>query len=302
MAKVSICIPNFNKAKYLPLAIKSALDQSFEEIEVIVIDNCSTDNSWEIIESFSDVRLKKIRNAENVGMVGNFKLALAHTTTEYCTFLSSDDVLFSNAIQNLYSLLTKDNDAGFVFGNVAYSGNRNGRTHYNFKEKFNRGEFAKVSLSKTKNFVFLTGTLFRKEVEFQFPDLLFFDWFNWLDIAMTRKVLFLNQLVGTHHYYDENETIKQAGNLLVEYKQLDSVLAALTNRHAEFGLQIKTSRNELARKYWKQFLQRQHNNKARFKYVYASYVKGIGSVSMSMKEKILYWFDFNYIRLREKFR
>lgn len=297
MTKVSICIPNYNKAKYVGNAIQSALNQTFEDLEVIVIDNCSTDNSWEIINSFSDSRLMKIRNTENVGMVGNFELALSRATGEYRTFLSSDDMLFPDAIQKLFSMLSKESGVAYVFGNIEYSGNRIGNTNYNFKDQFSKEEFFRMSLLNAKNFVFLTGTLFRKEVKFQFPDLLFFDWFNWLSLAMDNKVLFLNDLVGTHHYYAENETRIQAGQLLVEYKQLDMVLIELGSQRSNHDSLITTSRKRLARKYWRLFIQQEDNINTSFNTLYSDYKKNVFGINV--KDKLLYLFDFRYAHLRK---
>ena len=70
---VSICIPNYNSEKYIKGCIESALNQTYSNIEVIVLDNMSTDDSWKIISEISNDSYKKFQNKKNIGMVNNFK-------------------------------------------------------------------------------------------------------------------------------------------------------------------------------------------------------------------------------------
>lgn len=90
---VSICIPTFNRAGFLENAITSALQQTYGNIEVIVIDNASTDNTQEIITRFSDPRLKYFKNSENLGLFGNFNRCIEQAQGEYIHILHSDDTI-----------------------------------------------------------------------------------------------------------------------------------------------------------------------------------------------------------------
>jgi glycosyltransferase involved in cell wall biosynthesis len=68
MPKVTVITPNFNHARYLSRRIDSILSQTFQDIELIILDDASTDNSREVIESYAkDPRVKTIFNAENSG-------------------------------------------------------------------------------------------------------------------------------------------------------------------------------------------------------------------------------------------
>jgi len=62
---VSIIIPTYNRAKYIKKAIHSCLNQSYKNIEVLVIDDCSPDNTKEVIESIKDDRIKYFKNEKN---------------------------------------------------------------------------------------------------------------------------------------------------------------------------------------------------------------------------------------------
>lgn len=90
---VSICIPNFNNGEFLGKAIESALKQTIQDIEVIVADNQSTDDSMQIAASFSDTRLRVYQNDVNIGMYENFQWAAEQATGTYLKFLAADDWL-----------------------------------------------------------------------------------------------------------------------------------------------------------------------------------------------------------------
>jgi glycosyltransferase involved in cell wall biosynthesis len=106
--KVSIIIPIYNAEKYLNECIESALNQTYEEIEVIAINDGSTDNSLKILEKYAD----KIRifSKQNGGTASAFNLGIKNMTGEWFKWLSADDVLYPNAVEELISEAKKLND------------------------------------------------------------------------------------------------------------------------------------------------------------------------------------------------
>ncbi|HUL01093.1 MAG TPA: glycosyltransferase [Nitrospirota bacterium] len=115
--KVSICMPNYNFAQYLPEAIESVLKQSYTNYEFIIIDNCSTDNSADIIKRYaeSDSRIQFGVNEHNVGLVNNLNLCLKKAQGEYIKFLFSDDMLASDkAVERMVSVLDSDHEIALV--------------------------------------------------------------------------------------------------------------------------------------------------------------------------------------------
>ena len=93
--KVSICIPTYNYARYLPEAIESVLSQTFVDFELIVIDDHSTDDSLAVIEKYAclDNRVVFSGNDRNLGMVANWNLCLERSRGEYIRFVFGDDYL-----------------------------------------------------------------------------------------------------------------------------------------------------------------------------------------------------------------
>jgi glycosyltransferase involved in cell wall biosynthesis len=95
--KVSVCVPTYNYARYLPEAIESVLSQTFTDFELLVIDDHSPDNSREVMENYArrDDRIVFSVNDRNLGMVANWNLCLERARGEYVRFLFGDDYLVS---------------------------------------------------------------------------------------------------------------------------------------------------------------------------------------------------------------
>jgi glycosyltransferase involved in cell wall biosynthesis len=95
---ISVIITSYNRANYISKAIESVLDQDYDNIELIIIDNCSTDNSEEVISTYlSDSRVKLVKNPTNIGAVSSIIKAIELSKGDYITHVSSDDYLINNS-------------------------------------------------------------------------------------------------------------------------------------------------------------------------------------------------------------
>ena len=88
---VSVIIPAYNTEQYIGKAILSALNQTLRNIEVIVVDDCSTDNTVKVVQSFKDPRLKLLLNQENLGAGGARNRAIEVAQGKWIAVLDSDD-------------------------------------------------------------------------------------------------------------------------------------------------------------------------------------------------------------------
>jgi glycosyltransferase involved in cell wall biosynthesis len=113
--RVSVVIPTYNRAKYIGQAIASAFGQSYRDLEVIVVDDGSTDSTETVLKSFIDPRLVVIRQ-ENAGRSRARNVAINAARGEYITFLDSDDYYLPSKVDLQVSFL----DANPVFG-MAYT-------------------------------------------------------------------------------------------------------------------------------------------------------------------------------------
>src|SRR3954453_9924295 len=91
--KVSVLIPTYNYARYLSEAIESVLEQEFQDYEVVIVDDCSQDESEEVIRRYAarDGRIRFHFNRPNLGMVANWNYCLSLARGEYVQFLFGDD-------------------------------------------------------------------------------------------------------------------------------------------------------------------------------------------------------------------
>lgn len=112
--KVSIILPVYNGARYVRESIDSCLGQTFTDFELIIVDDCSTDETPEIIRSYQDQRIKYVRNEANQRLPKSLNIGFALTTGEYLTWTSDDNSYLPEAIEKLLTVL-KSTQADFVY-------------------------------------------------------------------------------------------------------------------------------------------------------------------------------------------
>lgn len=105
---VSVCVDVYNYADFLPQAIESVLTQTLTDFELIIVDDCSTDDSFAVAQRYAmqDARIRVTRNQANMGMVRNRNACLAQAQGKYVKWLHADDFLASNeALERLAGLM-----------------------------------------------------------------------------------------------------------------------------------------------------------------------------------------------------
>ena len=114
--KISVIIPAYNAGKFIGRALDSILGQSLTDIEVIVVNDGSTDNTAEIVAGYPDPRIRMV-SQENGGTMAARKTGIGLFSGDYVLFCDADDSLRPEALQRLYSA-AEDNDADIVKGRV----------------------------------------------------------------------------------------------------------------------------------------------------------------------------------------
>ena len=114
MSKVTVFMPVYNAGKYLEEAINSILNQTYKDFELLIIDNCSTDNSVSIVESYNDTHIHLIVNNENIGLAGSRNKALEICDSEYIAFLDADDIAMPDRIRTQVQYMDEHNDIAVV--------------------------------------------------------------------------------------------------------------------------------------------------------------------------------------------
>lgn len=148
--QVSILIPVYNRKKYIAQCIQSALDQTFTDHEIVVVDNASDDGTWEICQQFAsrDPRVRVFRNEENIGPVRNWIRCAQETLGEYVKILFSDDLLEPNCLKEMTHELS-DPTVGFVFCAARIGSSvANSKLHYYAKSsaRLSQSDYLKLLL------------------------------------------------------------------------------------------------------------------------------------------------------------
>ena len=113
---VSIITPVYNASRFIDETIKSVQAQTYKEWEMILVDDCSTDNSYDIIKKYSkdDERIKYIKLEKNSGAAVARNTAIANSKGRYIAFLDSDDIWYEDKLEKQINFM-KDKNIGFSF-------------------------------------------------------------------------------------------------------------------------------------------------------------------------------------------
>ena len=105
---ISVCIPVFNGEKYIKESIDSVLIQTEKNFELLIVDNCSTDSTLEIVASYNDPRINVFKNTTNLGSLRNFNRCIELSRGEYFIILPHDDILMPTMLETFCKPLIAD--------------------------------------------------------------------------------------------------------------------------------------------------------------------------------------------------
>lgn len=145
---ISICIPTYNGEKYLKECLDTVLSQSYENIEIIIVDDCSIDKTISIVEEYiqKDSRIKLDKNQSNLGLVANWNKCLELANGEWIKFVFQDDLIEPDCLSLLQDAVAMNSivvcDRNFIFDN---SVSETTKTYYSkdllsLKKLFNKSE------------------------------------------------------------------------------------------------------------------------------------------------------------------
>ena len=214
--KVTIQIPTFNQEKFIAKAIESALMQNYSELEIIVLDDFSTDNTYQIAKSFTDTRLKVFRNEKNIGRVKNYKrLLYEFVTGDWIVNLDGDDYFTDpDFVSDGISAILKEKD--IVFYQAAITG-KSQHSEFVFKHKLLENNTQKVldgkiyfiNFNKNEFFSHLS-TIYNvakaKSIGFYSHDTLIADAESMLKLAINGNIILTNKIIGVWNIHSSNES------------------------------------------------------------------------------------------------
>ncbi len=224
MTKISVCIPTFNRQNLLPYAIESVLQQSYQDFELIVCDDGSTDGTPELMSQYTDNRIKYIRHSQNIGKSNNMRSGFDAAQGEYFIKFDDDDRLTTNFLAKTAAILDQDSSIDFVGTDHWIIDIENIRDESKTQENSRRWGRANLKAGIVENLlevVFINqsfqigATLFRRqtlqEVGFMLPNIQNCednDLFVRLALA-DKKGYYLSELLMEYRYHAEQQGINR---------------------------------------------------------------------------------------------
>ena len=212
---VSIIMPAYNCKDFIGVALDSVVNQTYQNWEVIVVDDCSTDDTVEVIKEYikKDNRIKYYKLEKNSGAAIARNMAIDFATGKYIAFLDSDDVWFSEKLTKQISFM-KENNYGFTctsYTKIDEQGKYLNRTIV-AKPKSNYGEILKTCPGNST-------VIYNAEKlgKFKIPDIKKRnDYVMWLQVIKNEKYLYgIKEPLGSHRI--RKEGISNNKKSLVEY-------------------------------------------------------------------------------------
>ena len=219
--KVSISIPVYNAKEFIVECLDSILSQDYNNIELVVSDDCSTDGTQKILEKYVDNKsVILLLNKKNLGISGNCNQVLSYCSGEYVCFFSGDDVMLPNKLSAQVALLERDQEASMCYHRVEvigsdsdgektlYTTEKKGRTIYSFFDMIEKGGLPGINSVMARR-----ECLPANQFNNNFP--VVSDWLFMLEIALRGKIVFIDQVYTKYRKHIGGASM-QADNLLDE--------------------------------------------------------------------------------------
>ena len=193
--KISVIIPVYNVEKYIRQCLESVINQTFKDIEIIVVNDGTKDNSMKIIEEYFLNERIKIINKENGGLSSARNIGIQVAQGKYVYFVDSDDWIENDAIEILYK---NCNDEDIVYSNFYYYNEKNNKRK---KERFynsietEKGKYSLINAQGIHAWNKLYKLSFLKENNLKFLENIIYEdlEFNFRSFFLTENVKFINR-------------------------------------------------------------------------------------------------------------
>ncbi len=128
LPEVSVVIPTYNRAGLLRRAVKSVLDQTYQDFEIIVVDDCSTDDTQKTLADFKDERIKYVRHNKNKGPGASRNTGIRIARGRYIAFLDSDDEWLPEKLEKQVKKMSESPDKiGIIYGGHEFISEKTGK-------------------------------------------------------------------------------------------------------------------------------------------------------------------------------
>ena len=225
MPKVSILIPVYNTEKYIGEAIESIINQTYKDWELIILDDCSIDKTFEIIKKYEkqDTRIKAFKNEINLGMMPNWNKGLLLCKGEYWGKLDADDYWEVDIIEKAVKILDNNKDVGLVCSKYKIvDENENINDVIDIPNIFKSNTFEGIDLVKLGPQKMFQHNVLRQGIALMRRDFFESDGYfqlldngdteMWFRIAAHYKIYCINKVLHYHRIWSESFMRKNSDN------------------------------------------------------------------------------------------
>lgn len=203
LMKISVVTASYNYQDYIKEAIQSVLNQTYKDWELIIVDDCSTDNSVQVINSYKDDRIKLFVNEKNLGLQKTVKRGIENATGEWIVFLESDDILKPDNIEKKVRIAQKYKDINLIFNDCEFFGDEEKVRDFSIALKKTRTLLCGKNYPQNmfynfylSNKIFTFSSVMAKrddllKISFNPPMDCLLDWWLWVQLAYIGKYYYI---------------------------------------------------------------------------------------------------------------
>ena len=250
LPKVSILIPCYNQENFIRETVLSALNQSYENIEVVVCDDASNDNTPQILKELEEQyqpKLKVYCHQENLGITKNHTRGLLKCSGELIAFLDGDDLFLADKIEKQVHFMLERPECTLSYHDVDVFDSVSGKTLYLWSKRISTREGKINDLIRFGNFLPAVGVMVWKkdipETGYDERVKVYSDWLLWLSTLYQGKgkICYLGETLAKYRRHEANLTNSST------WKTIDqnTVLDIVSSGWPEFRFEVRMRRSEL---------------------------------------------------------
>ncbi|MFG5091994.1 glycosyltransferase family 2 protein [Campylobacter lari] len=212
MSKISIILPTYNVEKYIARALDSCINQSFKDIEIIVVDDCGSDKSIDIAKEYAskDKRIKIIHNKENLKLLRARYEGIKVANSPFIMFLDPDDYLELNACEKCVEILDKNGDVDLICFNYYECEQTRKENIFFQKNILNKNEFIDFITKKLPYYNFgIWNKIYNKKI--------YLEIFNHINIDQIKITMAEDALIYTLYLNFIENNIATIDNCIYNY-------------------------------------------------------------------------------------
>jgi glycosyltransferase involved in cell wall biosynthesis len=215
---VTIVLPVHNGIQYLAQSIESCLNQTYQNVELIIVDDCSTDESPACIEKYanSDRRVRVITNETNKRLPASLNIGFSYSSGDYLTWTSDDNYYDDNAIETMMNYLDNHANVGFVYADMKIIDSRQGSIRYN-RGIGNYGSVSDLLICDVVGACFMyRRSVYEKIGEYDVSRELIEDWDYWVRVSFEYDIHHIPRNLYTYRAHLDSLTGRKQNEQLVK--------------------------------------------------------------------------------------